>query len=302
VHSGAEKADVSTLASAALGLLALLIAFSFSMALSRYERRRDMVLEEANAIGSTANFTLMLPPSAQRPILSLLREYTAVRVALGVPYDSQKMGKDIARSLDIQARLWQQAAAVATAEPQSLPAYLFVSSLNEINNIHEKRLTALRNHVPVVVVLMLIGSAMVAMGFTGYNAGVTGAQRHLAGLIMSIMIAALIVLVIDLDRPYRGLIQDPHRHSSTRLRVLGRDAVRKEPSMQTLVHPCRQTALFANLAEPLDRTPQLSCRLHSHFVHYLGAMRFDRPGGRRLLEPRCIPIFAQRCNSGGPSG
>ena len=143
-------------------------------------------------------------PSAQRPILSLLREYTAVRVALGVPYDSQKMEKDIARSLDIQARLWQQAAAVATAEPQSLPAYLFVSSLNEINNIHEKRLTALRNHVPVVVVLMLIGSAM---GFTGYNAGVTGAQRHLAGLIMSIMIAALIVLVIDLDRPYRGLIQ-----------------------------------------------------------------------------------------------
>jgi hypothetical protein len=119
----AEKADVSTLASAALGLLALLIAFSFSMALSRYERRRDMVLEEANAIGSTANFTLMLPPSAQRPILSLLREYTAVRVALGVPYDSQKMKKDIARSLDIQARLWQQAAAVATAEPQSLPAY-----------------------------------------------------------------------------------------------------------------------------------------------------------------------------------
>jgi hypothetical protein len=206
-RAGAEKADVSTLASAALGLLALLIAFSFSMALSRYETRRDMVLEEANAIGSTANFTLMLPPSAQRPILSLLREYTAVRVALGVPYDSQKMEKDIARSLDIQARLWQQAAAVATAEPQSLPAYLFVSSLNEMNNIHEKRLTALRNHVPVVVVLMLIGSAMVAMGFTGYNAGVTGAQRHLAGLIMSIMIAALIVLVIDLDRPYRGLIQ-----------------------------------------------------------------------------------------------
>jgi hypothetical protein len=55
-RAGAEKADVSTLASAALGLLALLIAFSFSMALSRYERRRDMVLEEANAIGSTAIF------------------------------------------------------------------------------------------------------------------------------------------------------------------------------------------------------------------------------------------------------
>jgi ammonia channel protein AmtB len=76
-----------------------------------------------------------------------------------------------------------------------------------MNNIHERRLTALRNHVPVVVVLMLIGTAMVAMGFTGYNVGVTGARRRLASLIMSVMIAALIVLVIDLDRPYRGLIR-----------------------------------------------------------------------------------------------
>ena len=64
-RAGAEKADLSTLAGAALGLLALLIAFSFSMALSRYETRRGLVLEEANAIGSTANFALMLPPSAQ---------------------------------------------------------------------------------------------------------------------------------------------------------------------------------------------------------------------------------------------
>jgi hypothetical protein len=82
-----ENADVGTLAGASLGLLALLIAFSFSMAESRYDLRRSMVLEEANAIGSTANFALMLPQPAQAPILSLLRDYTAVRITLGVPYD-----------------------------------------------------------------------------------------------------------------------------------------------------------------------------------------------------------------------
>jgi hypothetical protein len=59
-----ESADVGTLAGASLGLLALLIAFSFSMAEARYDLRRTMVLEEANAIGSTANFALMLPESA----------------------------------------------------------------------------------------------------------------------------------------------------------------------------------------------------------------------------------------------
>jgi hypothetical protein len=110
-----ENADVGTLAGASLGLLALLIAFSFSMAESRYDLRRNMVLEEANAIGSTANFALMLPESAQEPILSLLRDYTAVRITLGVPYDPSKMEQDITRSLDLQSRLWQQAVMVTAA-------------------------------------------------------------------------------------------------------------------------------------------------------------------------------------------
>src|SRR5271166_553669 len=82
-----EGADLGTLAGAALGLLALLLAFSFSIALSRYDARRTQALEEANAIGSTANFALMLPAPAQEPILALLREYTAVRVMLGIPFD-----------------------------------------------------------------------------------------------------------------------------------------------------------------------------------------------------------------------
>src|SRR6185295_15066771 len=65
-----EGGDIGTVTGAALGLLALLLAFSFSIALSRYDARRDMVLEEANAIGSTANFALMLPNASQGPILS----------------------------------------------------------------------------------------------------------------------------------------------------------------------------------------------------------------------------------------
>jgi hypothetical protein len=204
-----EAPDIGTLTGAALGLLALLLAFSFSIALSRYDARRTMVLEEANAIGSTANFALMLPEPAQRPILSLLRDYTEVRIALGIPFDPAKLHSDIARSLELQTKLWQQAVAVSTAAPQSLPVYRFVASLNEMNNIHERRITALRYKVPIAVMWMLIGVAMVAMGFTGYNAGVTGARRRTATTIMAVTVALLIMLVIDLDRPSRGLIQVP---------------------------------------------------------------------------------------------
>jgi hypothetical protein len=204
-----EGGDITTLTGAALGLLALLLAFSFSIALSRYDARRDMVLEEANAIGSTANFALMLPNASQGPILSLLRDYTAVRIGLGIPFDPAKMEHDVARSLALQSQLWQQAVAVTQASPQSLPAHRFVASLNEMNNIHERRLTVIRNHVPAEVMLLLIAVSMVAMGFAGYHAGVVGAQRRIINLIMSVTIAVLIMLVADLDRPSRGLIVVP---------------------------------------------------------------------------------------------
>jgi hypothetical protein len=205
----AEGGDIGTLTGAALGLLALLLAFSFSISLSRYDARRDMVLQEANAIGSTANFALMLPSASQGPILSLLRDYTTVRIGLGVPFDPAKMQHDIARSLALQSQLWQQAVAITQASPQSLPAYRFVASLNEMNNIHERRLTVLRNHVPPEVMIILVVVSMVAMGFTGYHAGVVGARRRIINLIMSITVAVLIMLVVDLDRPSRGLIIVP---------------------------------------------------------------------------------------------
>jgi hypothetical protein len=210
-NSASKETDISTLTGAALGLLALLLGFSFSLALSRFDARRTLVLEEANAIGSTANFALMLPQTAQKPILDLLRDYTSVRIGLGVPHDPAKLERDIARSLDLQAKLWQQAVAVTATAPQSLPAYRFVASLNEVNNIHESRLTALRYHVPGAVMFMLIGVAMVAMGFTGYHAGGRENRARVATLIMSLMVAVVVMLIVDLDQPARGLIEVPAR-------------------------------------------------------------------------------------------
>ena len=201
-----ESGDIGTLTGAALGLLALLLAFSFSIAVSRYDARRNMVLEEANAIGSAGNFALMLPEALHTPILGQLRDYAAVRLDLGATSDPAKMEQDIARSLALQAQLWREAVAAGAAEPQSLNAYRFANVINEINNIHESRLTSLRAHVPAAVTLMLLGVAMVAMGFTGYNSGVAGARRRLPDLIMSVSVAVLIMLVLDLDEPRWGLI------------------------------------------------------------------------------------------------
>ena len=199
--------DAGSMATAALGLLALLIAFTYSMALARYDARRSVVLEEANAIGSTANFALMLPQVDQAPILDMLRQYTRVRLDLGVPFDEAKLHDDLARSNALLSKLWQGAVAITAAAPQSLPAYRYVASLNETNNIAEKRITALRNHVPVEILMMLAGTALVALGFTGYAAGVGGVTRRIPMAIMSTLIAFLVVVTQDLARPDRGAIE-----------------------------------------------------------------------------------------------
>ncbi len=206
---GNKQEDLAMLAGSALGLLALLLAFSFSLALSRYDARRSMVLQEANAIGSTANFALMLPEPTRQPIFDLLREYTAVRIGLGRPFDVAKLDQDVARSVALQARLWEIAVEATAASPQSLPVYRFVGSLNEMNNVHESRLTAIRNRIPGEVMAMLLGVAMIAMALTGFHSGVRGARRPVATLLMAMTVGVVMTLVADLDRPARGFITVP---------------------------------------------------------------------------------------------
>jgi hypothetical protein len=199
--------DMGTLAGSALGLLALLLAFSFSLALSRYEVRRALVLDEANAIGSTANFALMLPEPAKSSVLGMLRDYGAVRIGLGVPYDPAKLERDVAKSLDLHAKLWQQAVAVSAMAPQSRPASQFAAALDELIKIHEKRLMGLRYHVPNAVIVMLFAVAFVAMVFTGYQVGLLETRLREASLVMAATVGVVIVMVVDLDQPSRGLIE-----------------------------------------------------------------------------------------------
>lgn len=204
-----EDGDVATLTGAALGLLALLIAFSFSMAENRFDQRRAMVLEEANAIGTAASYAMMLPEAPRGALLGMLRDYALLRAGLGVPYDPARMEREIAAALALQGRMWGLAAELGLAAPQSLAVHRFVGALNEVTNMQERRLSALRGHVPSPVIFILIATACIGMGFSGFNAGVAGAGRVAANTLMSATIALLIILIIDLDRPHRGLIEVP---------------------------------------------------------------------------------------------
>jgi len=199
--------QVFTLESAVLGLLALMIAFTFAMALSRFESRRDAVLNEANAIGTTALRARLLPTPQSTETLKLLREHVQIRLDITQRIATQaQFDAGVSRSNQIQEALWQQALEVAAKDNGMVPTGLFIQTLNEMIDDQEKRLTALRNQVPNIVLLALYGVATVAGAFSGYAGGLGTRASRLPVYAMIFLICAVILLIQDLDRPSTGLI------------------------------------------------------------------------------------------------
>lgn len=199
---------VSTLESAILGLLALMIGFTFSMALSRYEARRDGVVVEATAIGTTALRARLLPAPHSRETVKLLRDYVQLRLDITRrPVSPQEFDAAIARSNAIQEALWQQAKAVAAKDNAMVPTGLFVQSLNEMIDDQEKRLAALNNRLPIVVLVALYGVSILGIGFAGYGSGIESKRTRVPVYITGALVATMVLLILDLDRPGSGLIK-----------------------------------------------------------------------------------------------
>jgi len=213
--------NVATLESATLALLALMIGFTFAMALTRFEGRRAGLLHEANAIGTTALRARLLPDPERTAALKLLREYVQSRLEVSNRTLSEpELRALIKRSTTLQEALWQQAKTMADKDRAMVPTGLFIQSLNEMIDSQTERVDAYRNRLPIVVVLGLFGIAAVGGGFSGYSAGVGGLRTRPPIYVTGLLVAAVIVLILDLDRPQEGFIkvdQSPMREVSVGL-------------------------------------------------------------------------------------
>src|SRR4051794_24511716 len=177
------------------------------MALTRFETRREAVLNEANAIGTTALRARLLPEPHRTQSLKLLREYAQIRV------DYIPTGKSFAelptvldRSNKIQEALWQQVKALSASNNSLVPTGLFIQALNEMIDNQAKRLSALLNYIPGVVLLSLFAIAAIACGFAGYASGLDALRTRLPAFITAFLVCAVIFLILDLDRPNIGFI------------------------------------------------------------------------------------------------
>ena len=199
--------NISALEQSLLGLLALMVGFTFLMALTRFESRREAVLNEANAIGTTALRARLLPEPHRAESLKLLREYAQIRIEY-IPTGKSfaELPDLIERSNNIQSALWEQVKALSAKDSNMVPTGLFIQALNELIDNQGRRLSALRNDIPDVVLLSLFGIAAVSCGFAGYASGLDPLRTRLPVFITAFLVCGVVFLILDLDRPNRGFV------------------------------------------------------------------------------------------------
>jgi hypothetical protein len=188
-----------------LALLAFLLAVTMGMASDRFDTRRSLVLQEANAIGTTYLRAGYLPEPASTEIRELLREYVPLRVNVA---DRAQFLAHQARSTEIQAEIWARTEGLARATPDSDVLALFIESLNETIDLQESRVIAiLTARVPETILLLLIVGEVLTMAMVGYSAGLTRRRSMLTALVLVLVLSAVLTIVVDLDRPRDGFLQ-----------------------------------------------------------------------------------------------
>jgi hypothetical protein len=198
-----KEAPVGAMVGATLGLLAFLLAFTFGFAAELYQSKRAVLLEEANAIGTAylrADFV-----SEAETVRRLFREYVDVRLAAA---ESGQVDAAIDRSEEIQAELWALASESARANPTAESVALFVDALNNVIDVHAKRIAiAVRTRIPPTIWAALYAIAFFAFGTMGYHSGLAAANRSFAVLAVAVIFSAVIWLIKDLDTAQEGSLR-----------------------------------------------------------------------------------------------
>jgi hypothetical protein len=206
-----KNEGVGVVVGALFGLLGFMLAFTFGMAASRREARRDLLLDEVNSIGTTYLRAGMLAEPHQSEVRRLLRDYVDLRLDLAE--HPEHVDKDLQQAGELQKQLWEHAEAV-TREKLEYPdlVALFVASLNETIDLQTKRVTVGRYRIPLVVwsaFMILMVLAALALGF---HFGQTSSERHwLMTVMLAFSFAVVTFLIFDLDRGAQGWLQIDQR-------------------------------------------------------------------------------------------
>ncbi len=194
-----------TIVGSNFALLAFILAFTFNMASSRFDTRKELLLDEVSAIGTTILRADFLPEPERNVSLGLLAEYVDIRAEDVVHVD--RLPRAIARSESIQDQLWSQVAGLAIHDRGPELLRLYVESLNDVFDLHTKRVTVgMKYQIPGIVWLTLYVMTILATTAMGYQFGLAEGRSRTIVIVLTLSFSAVILLIADLDRPSEGLI------------------------------------------------------------------------------------------------
>jgi hypothetical protein len=202
------KSQITTVEAAILGVLGLLLGFTMSMAVSRFEARKQLVLDEANAIGTSYLRTALLPAPEGSQIASLLRQYIDVRVQYGTAgNDLVRLNSLLTQTARLQSEFWALAAAYGQKDPNPVKAGLLLQSLNQAIDLESARRMAFQNHVPETVIYVNGIVALLSALLVGYSFGLNGRRQIFSMSLLALAITLVLAVIIDLDHPRSGFIR-----------------------------------------------------------------------------------------------
>jgi len=193
---------------ATLGLVALLLAFTFQVAISRFEEGRQLIVEEANAIGTAYLRIDVLDPSDQPGMRDLFRTYVDARVRIFATIAAGgDPDREIAQTRQLQDRLWNGAVAAAKRAQTPSASILLLPATNAMIDVTTSRLVNFRTHIPLLIKGLLFALAIISSLVIGYAMGAGKGTGLVPAAIFAVVVSAVIYTILDLDSPRYGLIR-----------------------------------------------------------------------------------------------
>ncbi len=206
-----DPAGAGFLAAGALGLLGLLMGFTFSMATERYETRRALVVSEANAMSTVYLRDQLLGAPSDARLESLMVRYARARLDFFNAGDNpSRLSEAVRRTSNLQDDIWRETGQALTRPANAALATVVLSATNEMFDLASTRAAAREATVPMAIIWAVTFCAFATAGICGYGLE-AGAHRHrVASTILFVLIAVALVLIHDVDAPRGGLIRAPH--------------------------------------------------------------------------------------------
>ncbi len=199
------REDFDVVLAATLTLLGLVIGFTFSMAINRYDQRKNYEEAEANAIGTEYARANLLPVADAARVQLLLRKYLEQRVLFYEASDEQQLGQIDVSVAKLQAELWSAVQAPALAQPTPIVA-LAVAGMNDVLNSQGYTQASWWNRIPLAAWALMVAIAICSSVLVGYGSRSTREGAKLL-LVLPLVVSIAFMLIADIDTPRHALIE-----------------------------------------------------------------------------------------------